>query len=107
MTSEDAYHRFILPHNRDEFEKVAASNEVWGQEAAVLAGGICVQAYPGCHPAGAKAYSFGCAIPPRKKLGFIGKKSVIREVFWTLDMEGVKERGGGKFAAIPILWCKR
>lgn len=107
MPPGDEFHRILLPHNRDEYEKVEASREIWGREARVLAGGVCVQAYPGPHEPGSSAYSFGCAIMPKSKFGFRNGRPVLREVYWTPDMPGVEEREDGKFAAIPILWCRR
>lgn len=107
MPSGDVFHRVLLRHNQDEYEKVEASGEIWGREARVLAGGLCVQAYPGLHEPGTPAYSFGCDITPKSKFGFRNGRPVVREVYWTLDMPGVKSREGGKFAAIPILWCRR
>ena len=107
MPFGDAFHRIILRHNSHEYEQVQASREIWGREARMLSGGLCVQAYPGLHLSGQSAYSFGCGIRPKLKFGFRHGKPVVREVYWTPDMPGVEEREGGKFAAIPILWCKR
>ncbi|WP_143516878.1 hypothetical protein [Pseudooceanicola antarcticus] len=90
-------------HNPDEIQLVKTSMEVWGGEARVLAGGVAVQAYPGKADR-QHAYSFGTLVEPKPKFGFRGKQRVVREVFWTLDMEGVEERLGGDFAAIPIEW---
>ena len=103
FTSGSPYHRKISTHNADEIEKVRLSMEVWGREAHTLAGGRCVQAYPGFHT-GPRAYSFGTDIPPVLKFGFRGRVMVVREVAWYENMDGVETRELGEFACIPILW---
>lgn len=79
--------------------------EVWGREARTLASGVAVQAYPGCATQ-KNSYTFKTDVLPKLKYGFIGKKPVIRELFWSLGMEGVEEREDGDVAAIKIGWFK-
>lgn len=106
--SNDAppYHRKLTPSNMDEVDKVERTMEIWGREARVLAGGLCVKAYPGFH-SGPHADSFGCRIPPRLLYGFRGRRQIVREVAWDEGMPGVETRELGRYACVPISWVRR
>lgn len=103
LQSERTFHRLLLQHNLGEYEKVAASMELWGYAAKTLAGGTCVQAFPG--PGLRRdAYGFRTPVAPTDKYGFVDGRVVVREVTWCLGLPGVDERKGGKAACIRLSW---
>lgn len=99
---DEYFHRFFdASRVPTEAELVEKSREVWGGPARVLAHGLAVRAYPGPHK-GSSRYTFCTKITPNKKLGFLGKKVVVREVVWPDGMEGVEVRDSGNYVSIPI-----
>jgi len=101
------FHRRVGAHNAGEFEKVVLSNELWGKAAHTLAGGICVQAYPG-HKEGPAFYSFKTPIKPKEKLGFpLNGPEIVRELYWTIELEGVEYRDKDTYVSIPVTDLKK
>ena len=96
------FKRRVGEHNAGEFEMVLESSELWGKEAHTLAGGICVQAYPGTKRL-PNSYLLETPIEPFEKLGFpLNGPEVVREVYWTIDIEGVEYRQNDTYVAIPV-----
>ena len=96
------FKRRVGEHNAGEFEKVLESGELWGAEAHTLAGGICVQAYPHTKML-PNCYLFETPIQPLEKLGFpLNGPEVVRELYWTIELEGVEYRENETYVAIPV-----